>query len=136
MTPRKPVGLTWEGFLDRQVREAEEAGAFQNLPGAGKPIPGVEAPHDELWWVKGFLKREGLNLLPGALELKLEVERKLEQIQGLFMEVEVLREVEVLNERIRTWNSRATEGSGVGEIDLERVLARWRASSSRPASTG
>ena len=125
MAGRKPLGIPWETYLDRQVREAEAEGAFERLPGAGKPIPGLEEPNDEFWWVKDMLKREGLNLLPDALELRLEVERRLEQAMGLTLEVEVRLLVEALNGRIRKWNATATRGGGLGEVDLERVLARW-----------
>ena len=56
MTTRKPPGLPWEDYLTRQIREAEAEGAFANLPGAGKPIEGLDGPYDEMWWLKAFLK--------------------------------------------------------------------------------
>jgi Domain of unknown function (DUF1992) len=37
MTQRKPPGTSWETWIDAQIRVATEAGAFDNLPGAGKP---------------------------------------------------------------------------------------------------
>ena len=38
MTERKPPGTSWETWIDAQIRVAREQGAFDNLPGAGKPI--------------------------------------------------------------------------------------------------
>jgi hypothetical protein len=35
-------------------------GEFDNLPGAGKPLPGANRPHDEQWWIKDYLRREKL----------------------------------------------------------------------------
>jgi Domain of unknown function (DUF1992) len=49
VTRRKPPGASWESWIDRQVREAEERGEFDDLPGAGRPIPGLDKPFDELW---------------------------------------------------------------------------------------
>ena len=37
MTKRKPPETSWETWIDRQIRVATEEGAFDNLPGAGKP---------------------------------------------------------------------------------------------------
>ncbi|NED90626.1 DUF1992 domain-containing protein, partial [Streptomyces sp. SID11233] len=37
MTQRKPPGLDFESWIDRQIREAEERGEFRAL--AGKPLP-------------------------------------------------------------------------------------------------
>ena len=39
MTERKPPGANWEPWIETQLRAAMEAGTFDNLPGAGKPIP-------------------------------------------------------------------------------------------------
>ena len=46
--------------MDAQVRAAQDNGAFDNLPGAGKPIPNLDQPYDENWWVKQKLREEEL----------------------------------------------------------------------------
>lgn len=46
MTDRKPSGASFESWIDRQIREARERGDFDNLPGAGKRIPGLDQPYD------------------------------------------------------------------------------------------
>jgi hypothetical protein len=35
----RQAGPTWESLIDRQIREAMEAGAFEDLPYRGEPIP-------------------------------------------------------------------------------------------------
>ena len=45
---------------ERRIREAIATGAFDDLPGAGRPIRGIDEPYDPLWWVKGWLRRERL----------------------------------------------------------------------------
>lgn len=76
--PRKPSGLGWESFVELRIREAQAAGAFDNLPGRGEPIPGIDAPLDENWWVKQKLRDEGVNVLPPVLEARLDRERALD----------------------------------------------------------
>jgi hypothetical protein len=56
--------LPFDTLAEQRIREAQAAGEFDNLPGFGRPIPGIDEPHDELWWVKDKLKREQLSLLP------------------------------------------------------------------------
>lgn len=70
--PRRkwPPGVVFEGWIDRQIREAIERGEFDNLPGAGKPIPNLD-DNDENWWIKSKLEREGIKApLPNALALR------------------------------------------------------------------
>ena len=38
MTERKPRDMTFRSWIDQQISEAEERGAFDNLPGTGKPL--------------------------------------------------------------------------------------------------
>ena len=44
-------------LADRLILEAMEAGEFDGLAGAGKPLPGAGCPDDELWWVRGWMQR-------------------------------------------------------------------------------
>ena len=60
MTERKPPGVSWETWIDRQVREGMERGDFDDLPGHGRPLRDLDQPRDELWWVKDKLRREGV----------------------------------------------------------------------------
>lgn len=47
-------------IAENQIRRMIEEGKLDNLPGAGKPIPDIDEPYDENWWLKKFLKREGI----------------------------------------------------------------------------
>lgn len=42
---------------EQQIREAMEAGEFDNLPGAGKPIPDDNRPYDPGWWSRRYANR-------------------------------------------------------------------------------
>lgn len=42
---------------EQQIREAMEAGEFDNLPGMGKPIPDDDRPYDPAWWSRRYADR-------------------------------------------------------------------------------
>ena len=72
---RKPPQLTWQSFAERRIQEAQQNGDFAHLPGLGKPIPGIDQPLDENWWVKKKLRDENLSVLPPTLEARRAIER-------------------------------------------------------------
>lgn len=127
MTERKPVGMSWESFIDRQIREAAERGDFSTLPGFGKPLPDAGQPYNEMWWVQAKLQSEGLSLLPPSLALRKEVEDTRERIPSAPSEAAVRRVVAELNEKIVSVNARTFDGppSNVFPLNVERELARW-----------
>ncbi len=127
MTERKPAGMSWESFADRQFREAEERGEFKDLPGFGKPLPGVGEEIDELWWVKSKLQREGLSLLPPSLALRKEVEDARERVPHARSEAAVRRLVEELNAKIVDVNARTFDGppSNVVPLNVDAQVQRW-----------
>lgn len=45
---------TW---IDEIIREAQERGEFDDLPGTGEPVPGAGKKDDDLWWVRSWMKR-------------------------------------------------------------------------------
>lgn len=46
-----------ETLADRMIREAMEAGEFDDLPGQGQPIPGAGTIDGEGWWIRSWLER-------------------------------------------------------------------------------
>lgn len=130
MTERKPFGMPLETWVDRQIREAEQRGEFDNLPGAGKPIPGRGEPDDELWWLKQYLARERLTMaLPTSLRIRKEAEDILLRVTKERGETRVRRIVAELNDRIRAEIRTPTAGPPLrlGPLDVEAVVAAWRA---------
>ncbi|MEV1133969.1 DUF1992 domain-containing protein [Rhodococcus coprophilus] len=101
MTERKRPDITFETWIERQIRAAQERGDFDDLPGAGKPIP--DHGDDELWWVKAYLARQGLSaeaLLPLPLQLRREIERLPETVANVPSEQTVREIVARLNRRV------------------------------------
>lgn len=127
MTQRKPANVSWETFVERQIREAQEAGEFDNLPGFGKPMPELDEPDDDLWWIKNLLQQEKLSILPPSLEIHRTVERELKTTMRLPTEAQVRRAVARLNDQIRKANFAITWGppSTIGPLDVDEIVGRW-----------
>ncbi len=121
---RRLPPLQFESWIERQIREAQERGVFDDLPGAGKPLPGLDEPYDPMWWVKRKLREENLSLLPDALQVRVDLEVALRARS----ESELRETLATLNERIARLNSRATEGppTTLAPVDVEALVRRWR----------
>lgn len=129
MTERKPAGMSFETWIERQIREAQERGEFDDLPGSGKPLPGAGRPHDENWWLNDKLKREGVSVLPPTLVLRRAAEDALVEAKSAKSEAEARRIIEEINERIRAAIRLPPAGPPLNLVpyDVERVVAEWRA---------
>jgi len=129
MTEQKPPGTSWESWIEQQIREAREAGLFDNLPGAGKPLANLTDEYDPLWWVKQLAQREQISMLPPSLEVLRKVESEMAAIWQLADEAKVRSRILALNREIAKVNARSTEGppTRLGPLDVETIVADWRA---------
>src|SRR5580692_5640153 len=107
---KKPPGQSWEGFVEWTIRKAMGEGEFANLPGAGKPIPGLEEPYREDWWLRSMLKREQLSVPCASLDIRRDVEKTLEGLVELSSEAGVREAIRSLNGRIAKINSSVITG--------------------------
>ena len=128
MTEQKPPKVSWESWIERKIRDAMERGEFDNLPGSGQPLPDLDRPYDELWWLRKKLREEKLSIEPPALELRRQLDDTRVRIAAARSEGEVRRLVAAVNERIVYVNSHTTFGppSDLVPLDVERVVAEWR----------
>ena len=127
----------WEAAVEAQIRSAQERGEFDNLPGAGKPIPGRDLPYDESWWIKSFLEREALPsdlLLPTPLQLRRRVEQLPDEVRDLPTEESVRALVAALNAEIVAWLRTPTGPRVVVRpVNADDTVRRWRADRERAA---
>jgi hypothetical protein len=130
MTERKPLGTSWESWIETQIRLAREEGAFDNLPGAGKPLPNLGQQFDINVWLRQLAQREQLSIsvLPPSLELLRKVETELAAIEKLDDEAAVRRRIAALNAEIAKINATVTEGppTRLAPLDVDKAVARWR----------
>jgi hypothetical protein len=131
MTERRPAGVNFETWIDRQIREAEDRGEFDNLPGAGKPLPGAGQFDNENWWLNSYLKREGVTgdtLLPPAVLLRREAEDLPSVVRHMRSEAEVRETVADLNKRIVEFLRQPSElRISVRPVNVERTVEEWKA---------
>jgi hypothetical protein len=130
MTERKPPDLSFTSWIDRRINEAAERGAFDNLPGAGKPLPKRTGEDAAQAWLRDYLRREGVSadeLLPIPLRLRKETARLAETVQDLRSEQEVRAVVADLNRRIIEWR-RVPTGPPVflKLVNTEAMVSAWR----------
>jgi hypothetical protein len=140
MTERKPTGMTFRTWIDQQISEAAERGAFDNLPGAGKPLPKRGEDDDGQAWVRDYLRREGVStdvLLPTPLKLRKEAATLAETAPAFRSEQDVREAVAELNHRIMEWR-RIPLGPPifVPLVDEEAMVAAWRPEQPSPSQAG
>jgi hypothetical protein len=130
MTERKPLGTSFSSWIDQQIEEAAERGAFDDLPGAGKPIPNHGDEDAAQAWIREHIRKEGIpaeDLLPTPLRLRKESARLGETVQNLRSETAVREAVAKLNERIMEWR-RIPIGPPifVPLVNEDVMVSRWR----------
>ena len=122
----------WESPVEKQIREAQERGDFDNLPGAGKPLD-LSDSGDPDWWVKRFAARENLDLggaLPGALALRKEASGYPESLADVRTEAQVREIIEDYNTRVLADRLRPAVGNLppliAKTLDVDEMVERWR----------
>ena len=125
----------WESPVERAIREAQERGEFDNLPGAGKPLRGIGASDvdDPDWWVKGLVQREQLDMtgaMPPAIALRKERQTYPESLRDLRTEESVRAVLEDFNRRVKLDRLRPAVGPVppllAPTVDVEDMVGQWR----------
>lgn len=124
----------FESIAEKRIREAQERGEFDNLPGAGKPLPGLDRPYREDWWIARLIEREGLDTsgaLNPTLALRKEGAQLTETVQDRTREQDVREIVEDFNRRVLRDRLRPATGTAMPPLaktyDVEEIVAGWRA---------
>ncbi len=136
---RKPPGVSWERWVERQISEAMARGDFEGLAGAGRPIPDLDRHRDENAWIREKLRRERVAPPPPpAIQIRIEVDAALASLASLADEGAVRDLVEHLNDRIRTVNRTVVTGppTTLGPLAVDEVLERWRRVRREAAESG
>ena len=107
----------WEKWVDQQVREAQERGEFDNLPGRGKPIdltPNPYAQGQEL----SFKILKDAGFAPEWIELDKAIRNRLQRARAALFRQWQWRQVRLgeLSERSDSWS----------KAERSRVEAGWQ----------
>jgi hypothetical protein len=128
---------SWESRVERQIREAMEAGAFEELPHRGKPLP-LESDEAAGEWAMAHRILRNAGAAPPWIESDKEARRLLDEIEGLHgraprssrgsrtrLRAELTRLIEDANRAILRLNSEApTLRQHRRPVDLDEHLAR------------
>ena len=125
MTERKPPGMSFETWVDSQISRGIARGDFDDLPGAGKPLPARDDSMVE--WVIAKARQENLDvfgMLPPGLALRKEKEDLPRRAAALPTEAAVRALVEDFNDRVRLFWRRPQDPPVVvvGLADTDAVL--------------
>ncbi len=131
----------YESPVERAIREAQERGEFDDLPGAGKPLD-LGDTNDPMWWVRRLAEREQLDFtgaLPPAVALRKEAATFPESLLDLRTEESVRAVLDDYNLRVRRDRLRPPDprlpALLAPTVDVDDLVERWRAlrASSQPA---
>jgi Domain of unknown function (DUF1992) len=138
MTERKPPGMSWETWVESQIARGLARGDFDDLPGAGRPLPGLDREQTSYDWALAWARRENAEvtgLLPPGLALRRERELLPGVVVRLPSEAAVRALGEDFNARVEQFWRRPVDGPpvAVGQIAVDDLVQMWR--SARRAAT-
>ena len=115
-------------WVDQQIRVAMERGDFDDLPGAGKPIAGLDKDHDPDWWLNQLIEREKIVVLPPSVQLRRDDAVLRASLDQLFREDDVRREIGDFNARVL--RARYSPQDGQPPLvtmprDVDETVAAW-----------
>lgn len=118
--------------VDKKIRDAEQAGAFEDNPLTGKPLPGDRQPYREDWWLAELVAREGIGV--HALPLPLALRREAQDlrkglIEGRRAASEASLRAAIADYEARADAARRTPQPGpsvvIPRIDADAAVAAW-----------
>lgn len=127
--PRAPTTEDRAKFVEISLQQAIRRGDFDDLPGAGRPLPNLQQAHDPDWWIRRKIEREGLTGLgPPALTLRTEDAALDARLDGAPSEAAVRELLEDFNSRVVEARRQLLGGPPVitPTQDVEAEVARWR----------
>jgi Domain of unknown function (DUF1992) len=132
MTERKPPGMSFETWVEQQIAQGMLRGDFDDLPGAGKPLPRTSDSDSMIGWVIAKARQENLDvfgMLPPGLALRKEREDLPRRATALPSEAAVRALVEDYNARVEAFWRRPQESRWAplpGLADVAAIVAGWR----------
>ena len=127
---REPNALDRAAYVEVAIQQAIRRGEFDDLPGAGKPLPDLGRQHDPDWWIRRKIETERLTGLgPPALTLRVEERELSGRLDELAREEDVREALEDFNRRVVEARRQLLGGPPVvtPTRDVETEVSAWRA---------
>ncbi|GAA1918089.1 DUF1992 domain-containing protein [Microbacterium aoyamense] len=126
---RQPTPRDTAAYVETAIQQAIRRGEFDDLPGAGKPIPHLGAGHDPDWWIRRKIETENLTGLgPAALTLRVEDAELESALDTLARESDVREALDDFNRRVIEARRQLLGGPPVvtPTRDIEAEVRAWR----------
>jgi hypothetical protein len=106
----------FESLAERRIRQAAERGEFDDLPGAGKPLPGLTGTYDPNWWVKEWIRRTSLE--ETLAEFRSTIRSELPKLKAFPDSLETAQRLAELNKMIEALNHELPAGQRLKPIRI------------------
>jgi hypothetical protein len=106
---------SWESLVDKKIREAMEAGEFDNLAGMGQPIDLSENPFEDPDWRTAHRLLRNAGFAPSWIEERKDIDA----------ELEAARIVLTRNWKVKL-NARGTRNEQAADERWEKAVAAFR----------
>jgi hypothetical protein len=129
---------TWQerfaSGIDKQVRDAEKDGAFEDNPLVGKPLPSDGQPYREDWWLTEKVARERVGA--HALPLPLQLRREAQDLRKGLIDDRLAASEAALRAAIEDYDTRSdvarrTPHAGppvvIPRVEADEAVEAWRA---------
>lgn len=127
--PAVPKAADRAAYVETVIQQAIRRGEFDDLPGAGKPLPGVNGRHDPDWWIRRKIESERLTGLgPPALTLRTEDAALDDRLDGMHREADVRAAIDDFNVRVKEARRQLLGGPPVVTQlrDPDDAVRAWR----------
>jgi hypothetical protein len=124
-----PTAADRAAYVETAIQQAIRRGEFDNLPGAGKPLPGLNGRHDPDWWIRRKIESEQLTGLgPPALTLRSEDAALDDRLDDMYREEDVRASIDDFNLRVREARRQLLGGPPVVTQlrDPDDTVRTWR----------
>jgi hypothetical protein len=109
-----------EPWFEKLIRDATDAGEFDDLAGAGRPIDDLDRPYDPAWWARRWMVRE--TVAEEARTLAATVRREIPRILAGTDESAIVVALDRLNGEIIAVNARLAEADRLPTLDVTLLI--------------
>lgn len=116
-------------IIETSIQQAIRRGEFDDLPGSGKPIEGLDGKSDPDWWIRRKIENENLTGLgPPALSLRVENAELDDRLDGMSRAEDVREALEDFNSRVVSARRQLQGGPPVvtPTREVATEIAAWR----------
>ena len=115
---RYPIMFAFQKIVEKRIKDAQERGDFEDLPGHGEPINIEDDSHipEEMRLTYKILKNA--DCLPPELQLRKEIRQMEDMLDGIPDEKEKYRQIKKINYKIMQLNMMGRGSPLMGETEI------------------